>query len=74
MTLVSGRRGVQAADDTAHTCHHILLRLLTRRKRACLVTLINTVSGLFTSTSYDPKVVHLSVVYGCDLVASFAAL
>ena len=48
--------------------------LLTRRERACLVTLINTASELSASMSYDPKVVNLSVVYGCDRVASFGAL
>ena len=48
--------------------------LLTRRERACLVTLINTASELSTSISKDPKVVNLSVVYGCDRVASFGAL
>ena len=44
--------------------------LLTRRERACLVTLIDTASGLSISTSHDPKVVHLSVLYGCDRLAS----
>ena len=29
--------------------------LLTRRERACLVTLIDTASGLSISTSHDPK-------------------
>jgi len=48
--------------------------LLTRRERACLVTLIDTASGLSISTSHDPKVVHLSVLYGCDRLASFGAL
>ena len=48
--------------------------LLTRRERACLVTLIDTASGLSISTSHDPKVVRLSVLYGCDRLASFGAL
>ena len=48
--------------------------LLTRRERARLVTLIGTASGLSISTSHDPKVVSLSVLYGCDRLASFGAL
>ena len=47
--------------------------LLTRRERACLVILINTASGLSISTSHDPKVANLSVLYGCDWLASFGA-
>ena len=49
--------------------------LLTRRERACLVMfLINTASELSISTSHDPKVANLSVLYGCDWLASFGAL
>ena len=47
--------------------------LLTRQEHACLVTLINPASELSSSTSCDPKVVNLSVIYGRDRVASFGA-
>jgi len=47
---------------------------LTRRERACLVILINTASELSISTSHDPKVTNLSVLYGCDWLASFGGL
>ena len=47
---------------------------LTRRERACLVILINTASELSISTSHDPKVANLLVLYGCDWLASFGAL
>ena len=40
--------------------------LLTRRERACLVILINAPSELSISTSHDPKVANLLVLYGCD--------
>ena len=46
---------------------------LTRRERACLV-ILNTASELSISTSHDPKVTNLSVLYGCDWLASFGAL
>ena len=46
---------------------------LTRRERACLVILI-TASELSISTSHDPKVTNLSVLYGCDWLASFGGL
>ena len=48
--------------------------LLTRRERACLDVLINTASGPSISTSHDPKVANLSVLYGCDWLASCGAL
>ena len=46
---------------------------LTRRERACLV-ILNTASELSISTSHDPKVTNLSVLYGCDWLASFGGL
>ena len=50
--------------------------LLTRRERACLVILINTASELSISTRRTtPKLrANLSVLYGCDWLASFGAL
>ena len=72
MTRVSGRRGAQAAGATATAIASYCL--LTRRERACLVILINTASELSISTSHDPKVANLSVLYGCDWLASFGGL
>ena len=43
--------------------------LLTRRERVRLVTLIDTASGTSISKWHDPKVVNLSVLYGCDRLA-----
>ena len=60
----------QATQRTPATTPYCLL---TRRERACLVTLIKTASELSASTSRDPRVVNMSALYG-DLVASFAAL
>ena len=73
MTRVSGRRGAkqQALQRTTAITSYCWL---TRRERACLVILINTASGLSISTSHDPKVANLSVLYGCDWLASYGAL
>ena len=76
MTPVSGRRGAQAAGATAHDCHRLILLVhATRARVPCqVVILIKTASELSISTSHDPKVANLSVLYGCDWLASFGAL
>ena len=63
----------QQALHTAHDCHRLILLVdaTLRRERACLVILINTASERSISTSHDPKVANLSVLYGCDRLASF---
>ena len=64
----------QALQRTPAIASYCLLTRMTRRERARLVTLIGTASGLSISTSHDPKVVSLSVLHGCDRLASFGAL
>ena len=67
----TGLAQLAAPSGSYDTCVATLWRF---RERACLVILINTASELSISTSHDPKVANLSVLYGCDWLASFGAL